>query len=273
MIRALFCLPLCLALTPEPRPSAALAWPEAASFAEVADDGKDLPENAQMEKLAKTDPIAFLENCLKRYDREVKGYQVTLRKQERIGGKLQRSEVIEAQFREEPFSVAFEWKEGARLAKKVMYVKGENKDQLLVKPSGLGSLIGIVERDPTGDEAKQSGRYPLTEFGIKLGTQRTLAAWVAAKKQDALHVEFLGEKKIKELDDRPCWVLKRTRYKKPEDDGVSELTTYIDKETWLQVGSLLKGADNEVIGEYFFRDVRLNPEFKKDTFTREALSR
>ncbi len=272
MIRMLVCLPVCLALAPAPLPRTGLDWADTVLLG-VADDGKELPDNAKMEKLAKTDPIAFLENCLKHYDREVKGYLTTLHKQERLGGKLQRSEVIEAQFREDPFSVLFSWKEGARLAQNTLYVKGKYNDQLLVKPAGLASLIGVVERDPNGTDAKSSGRYPLTEFGIKIGMQRTLTTWKAAQKQDALHIEFLGERKIKETGDRPCWVLKRTRYKKPEEDGITEYTTYIDKETWLQVGSVLKGAENELIGEYIFRDIKLNPAFKDNLFTREAMGR
>ncbi len=272
MLRVLFCLPVCLALAPHPLPHAGLEWGGTA-LAGVADDGARLPTDAQMEKLAKTDPIAFLENCLKRYDRDVKGYQTTLIKQERLGGKLQPTEVIDVQFREDPFSVLFTWKEGLRLARRVLYVKGKYNDQLIVKPSGLAALIGTVERDPNGADAKNSGRYPLPEFGIKIGTQRTLAAWKAAAKEGALHVEFLGERKIKETGDRVCWVLKRTGYKRPEEDGITQFTTYIDKETWLQVGTILKGPSNELIGEYIFRDIKRNPAFKDDTFTREAVAK
>jgi hypothetical protein len=268
----LFCLPVCLAWAPNPLPHAGMEW-AATALAEVADDGANLPDDARMEKLAKTDPVAFLENCIKRCDREVKGYQTTLVKQERLGGKLQPTEVIDVLFREDPFSVLFTWKEGTRLAWRTLYVKGKYNDQLVVKPAGLGALIGLVERDPNGTDAKNSGRYPLTEFGIKIGLQRTISAWKAAAKEGALHVEYLGERKIKETGDRPCWVLKRTGYKNPEEDGITEYATYIDKETWLQVGSVLKGASNELIGEYIFRDIKLNPTFKDDTFTREAVAK
>jgi hypothetical protein len=242
-------------------------------FRAVADDGDTLPDNARMEQLARTAPVEFLENCLRRYDREVKGYRCTLQKQERIKDRLQRTEVIDVAFREEPFSVFFQWREGARLAHRSLYVKGENKDMLLVRGAGVLAFGGVIERAPDGEDARNSGRYPLTEFGMKIGTQRTLASWVEARKNDALHVEFLGERKVKEAGDRVCWVLKRTRYQRPEDGGVTELTIYVDKENWLQVGSLLKGAENQVIGEYFFRDIRLNPEFKPDTFTREAVAK
>ena len=49
------------------------------------------------------------------------------------------------------------------------------------------------------------------------------------------------------------------------------MTIYIDKETWLQVGTVLKGDGGKLVGEYFFRDLKLNPEFKPDQFLRAAL--
>ena len=271
MRRLLLCLPLCLLLAPDgPR---ATAPPAAATLAGVADDGDALPTEARMKRLAETDPVAFLEACVRRYDREVKGYRCILHKQERLEGTLQPSEEIAIQFREEPFSVLMDWREGVRLAKKTLYVKGENNDKILVKPSGLLALAGVVERDPNGDDAKKSSRYPISEFGIKFGTERTLASWKAARKDDALHIEFLGEVKVKEAGDRVCWKLHRTGYKAPEDGGVAESTFYYDKETWLQVGSTVKNSDGQILGEYWFRDIELNPDFKADTFTREAVGR
>ena len=239
----------------------------------VQDDGGALPDNATMTRLAKDDPIRFLENCLKRCDREAHGYRCTLVKQERLGGKLQRSEVIAVAFRETPFSARLDWKEGARLAQRVLYVKGENDNMLVVKPAGLASLVGVVKREPEGPDARNSGRYPLTEFGIKVGMERTLGSWERARKDGAFRVEYLGERKVPEVGGRRCWVLKRTGYRQPEEDGITELTTYFDQETWLQVGSVVKGARGEVIGAYYFRDVQLNPKFPADTFTVEAIKR
>ncbi len=154
-----------------------------------------------------------------------------------------------------------------------MYIKGENKGQILVRPAGFLSVAGIVMCDPNGSDAQKGGRYALPEFGIKIGEQRALASWEKARKDKALHVEFLGEKRIKEAGDRPCWVLKRSGYKAPEEDGIAEFTGYFDKETWLQVGTVLKGVEGQLIGEYFFRDIKLNPHFEPGTFTRKALKR
>ncbi|HTU16880.1 MAG TPA: DUF1571 domain-containing protein [Gemmataceae bacterium] len=270
MRRALFCLPLCFLCTSD---SSSTQPQPAATFREVADAGNPLPSGAEMEGLAKKDPIAFLEKCIQRYDRDVKAYTTTLEKKERIDGRLERTEVIDAAFREDPFSVLMKWKEGARKATGILYVKGENRDQLLVHPAGIFSVAGIVTRDPKGSDAKKSSRYPITEFGIKVGMQRTLASWNRARKANALHIEYLGVKKIKKAGDRPCWVLKRTDYPKPEDDGITELTIFIDKDSWLQVGSILKGEEGKLIGEYYFRDIKLNPDFPPNTFTRAALKK
>lgn len=271
MRRFLIYLPLCLVAAPGGAPSAP---PADSAIERPADDGKPLPSESQMKHLAETNPIAFLEACIHRYDREVKGYRCTMHKQERLEGKLQPSEVIDAQFREQPFSVLLDWREGARMAKRTLYVKGENNDKVLVKPAGLLAIAGVVERDPNGEDARKGSRVPITDFGIEIGTEHTLQSWKKAQAQNALHVEFLGEQKVKEVGGRVCWKLHRTHFKAPEDiDGVTDLTIYVDKETWLQVGSTLKGADGQLLGEYFFSDVDLNPKFKPAVFTREAIAR
>ena len=84
-------------------------------------------------------------------------------------------------------------------------------------------------------------------------------------------VEYVGLKKIPEVGDRECYILKRPHYDKPEEDGVMSATFYIDKETWLQVGSVLKGAEGELIGAYYFRDIQLNPDFRPGTFSAAVL--
>ena len=274
MVRLLICLPLCLVMAPDNLPLDRAS--ERSALQSVVDRGGKLPTDDEMSKLAQTDPIAFLEWCVIRYDREVTGYRVDMKKQERIDGKLMPSEEIMVDFREKPFSVLFHYKKPDR-AKRVLYVKPDdpkNKGKLIVQVAGAASfLVSIAERDLEGSDARASSRYFMNEFGIKIGAQRTLAAWIAAKKNDELHIEFLGEKKIKELGNRPCWVLRRFPYQTPEDDNIAELTTYIDKETWLQTGSVLKNKKGELVAEYLFRDMELNPKFDDETFTRASLKK
>jgi hypothetical protein len=232
-------------------------------------------DNAAMERLAKTDPVAFLEKSHQRYDREVRCYRTTLVKREFITptkgkGKLLPEEHIDAWFREKPYSVRMSWVKGAGLASRTLYVQGENKNQLLARPTGLGALFGIWRRDTDSDEAKQSSRYPITEFGIKAGSQNTLRAWKAARKRGELKVDFLGEAAPPELNGRACWKLHRTAGT-PEDGGILDGTFYYDKENWLQIGSVLEGEGGRLIASYFFRDLKLNAELPPDIFTERGL--
>jgi hypothetical protein len=230
-----------------------------------------LPTDEQMEEWAKKNQIAFLKSSIRRYNYQIQGYECTFKKQERLESKLELPETIAVKFREQPFSVFFGWLKGERLAKKVLFVRGQNNNMMLVKGAGVLALGGILVREPMGSDAKKSGRYPITEFGIKVGSLRTLAAWEAAQKEGKLTLKYDGIKKIKELGDRECYVIKRSDYAKPEEDGITSATFYFDKVTWLQVGSTLKNAEGELIAEYWFADVKLNPDFKPDTFVRDAV--
>jgi len=225
-----------------------------------------------MEKLAKDAPVAFMEACVARYDREVTSYTVLLVKQERIGDTLNAEEHMKAWFSEKPtFRVLMEWTKGQRLAHRTLYVEGENDGQLLAKPTGLLGLGGTARRAPDAPEAKSSARYGASQFGIQAGTRRTLDGWRKAKARGELRVEFNGLKTAPELG-YPCWQLVRTS-DKPEADGITQSTYYFDPETWLQVGSVLRDADGKLVGRYFFTDLKLNVKIPDDTFTEKGLWR
>lgn len=259
MYRLWLCLPLCLLLAPD-RPEGT----PVAARAVLAADQEPLPEG---------DPVRFLEKCLERYKQNgIKGYSATFHKQERISGKLQPSEEMEFHYREQPFSVFMRWRQGQRKANAALYVEGENQNQMLANPTGLaGKLVKVAARDPEGEDARQSGRYSIKEAGLKKAAQRSLKSWKAARENGSLRTEYLGVRQVREVGGRLCYTLRRT-CAKPEEDGVLEVTLYIDKETWLQVGSVLKGEEGKLIGDYFFREIRLNPPFKPDQFQRSALT-
>jgi hypothetical protein len=287
MRRLLYCLPLLLplgcALAPEGTSTALSPIDEPTFSAEPdkpippskQDKTKRRPTTAEMEKLAQSDLIAFLKECMARYDREVRGYRVLLAKRERVDGKLMPPEEVRCAFRQKPFSVLMVWEKGAGRASKTLFVKGENDDKLLALPSGRIArfVAGVVSRDVDGPDARATSRFPVTKFGIRTGIKGALDAWVKARKRGDLKIQFNGTKRLEELDNRPCWEVKRIGYRKPEDDGILEATFYFDKENWLQTGSILRGKDGKLIASYFFRDLELNPKFPADTFTREALKR
>ena len=243
----------------------------------IGDEGKPFPSAEQMERLVRDQPVEFVEECLRRYRRDVQAYTLTMTKEERIDGRVQKPEEMEVAFREQPYSVALKWTRGARRAERAVYVAGEHDDKLLVRPTPAWSLVaraagrldkdGVAAIDVDGDDARQSGRFTIKEFGMYQGLARLFADWRAAQDRNALHVEYLGEQTVPETGGRTCYVLRRTRFLKPERDGVTEQVLYVDKETWLQVGSVAKGEPG-LIGAYFYRDVHINPPFDPDPFGR-----
>jgi hypothetical protein len=235
-----------------------------------------LPSPTQLEEFARTDPIAFLKACVLRYQREVTGYQAVLIKQERLNGKLHPAETVNVWFRDDPYSVLLRWQsECAGRADRALYVRGANDDKTLGRPKNRAArmLVGdVVARDPDGPDARAAGRYSLREFGIRKGTERTLAAWQTAQKRGDLRVEYLGIQPIAQCDNRRCYVLRRT-CDPPEEEGIVTVEIAIDVETWLQVGNVLTAAGDQKVASYHFRDIVLNPVFAADQFDRMALTR
>jgi hypothetical protein len=218
-------------------------------------------------------PVELLEKCLARYDSQgIRGYWSVLEKQERTEGTLHPREVIKAAFRARPYSVFMRWLQGARRARSALYVEGANGGKMLVRPAGLaGLLVKVAPVDPNGPEAHQGGRYPITQFGLRETVQQTLRDWKAAREKGALKADYLGVAKVRPTGDRPCYVLRRT-LPEPDPEGVVETTVYLDKESWFQVGTELRGRGGALFGEYWYRDIQLNPAFPPNQFEPSALT-
>jgi hypothetical protein len=211
-----------------------------------------------------------MERCRDKTAREVKSTRGTLLMRERVQGKLSPQQRVHFMFRDDPYCVRMDWKEGVNLARKTCYVAGQNDGHMLVQPAGWRSLAGIVLRKPDSEDAKSSSRMPITEFGMQKAIESTIAVWKKAREAGGLHVAFSGPKTVPQ-GDHPVWELKRTGYQAPEFDGILRATYYIDTQTCLQVGIQLFGEGDELIGSYYFRDLEINPTFDKDTFTREGM--
>lgn len=268
MGRLFVILPVCLALCGQSiiQDAVPIDSPDEVAVTPIGEKGP-----TPLEKILQENPVRFLEMTLEKYDKEVQSYTFTFRKQERIAGKLQEPETIKVYFREKPFSVFFDWTEGARLAKRCLYVEGENNGKLRVRPNLPFVDKLIWNKDVEGTEAKRSGRYTINHFGLKLATERTVKSMRAAEKRGTLHVRYLGQFKVPELHDRLCYKFVRTPYDPVEEEGLNELVLYIDHENWLQVGSILRDAQGEIIAEYYFRDLEINPTISEEIFAGKKL--
>ncbi len=227
-------------------------------------------QSQKLEDLARTKPVEFLEYCMARYEKEVQGYRVIFIKHERVHNKMRPKEKIDVHFREKPFSVHFNWLEGRGKALKTLYVEGQNDGHL--KARILASFGPIWTVRPDSVDAMATSRFPITEFGIYKGAKSTLDAIHEAQGKDTLHLKYEGIHKLSQVGDRLCYKLVRTPYNPPEEkEQLNELTIFIDQETLMQVGSILRDTEGKLIAEYFFRVVEWNPTFDAKQFTEKAL--
>ena len=119
-----------------------------------------------------------------------------------------------------------------------------------------------------------TSRFGVDKFGMYLGAKDTVEYMAKAKQKGTLHIKYLGIERAKEVGNRFCYKFVRTPYETPEglaSEKLNELTIYIDTQTRLQVGSVLKDTDGKLIAEYFFRDIELNPTFDEKQFTMDSL--
>lgn len=250
-----------------PTSPANLAWATEVLVAPPLGVPAGVPEGDRI----KSDPIGFLKECLAIQDKKIRSYSCLLSKQERINGSMQSPEEIRVNFREQPFSVHMSWRKGAGIAQAALYVEGENDNKIVAQPRGILSFAGQFERSIDSPDAKSGSRYSIDGFGMKKGMQRTLSAWEAANARQELVVEYLGLQRPPECDERPCYVLRRPKYPRPEEDGISDLTIWIDAETRQQVRSVMFDKRGKLLAAYSFSDVRINPEWPAGSFQRVGL--
>lgn len=275
----------------------------------------------EFEKLAKSDAVATLSQCLSRYTREVKtGAHFTLEKQERIQGKPRppatppveildvwvRGDVPDPATKKTAIEVQMKWLQGARkpfgfgaeirgtlFSEKPKAAGGLDGKVVAWRP-GAGQLTGGPLSSPTPANnalAKSQSRYCIRDAGLYRSMLRTYEAWKQRQEAGELKIEYLGKKAIPQIG-RECFVIRRHCPRTEIDsfeigghatsdpdevakEGFTEVTIYIDAERWLQVGTELYRTEPDgtrvLVGQYYMRDVQLNPTVPSDTFTVEEL--
>lgn len=243
------------------------------------DEGKPLAKGDEFDRLARDEPVNMLAECLKRYQREVKGAQFVVEKQERIGGKPKHPEmppveIIEARVRgdvpdpdtkQTAIEVMMKWKSGAKsflgaditgtlFSERPKSEGGYDGKVVTWRPKAiLSSLSNPVA--PNTDLAKGQSRYCIRDAGLYRTMLRTHEAWKNRQAAGELRIEYLG-KQTPEKIGRECHVIRRTCPRMEIDafelggvanndpkvvaaEGFTEVTIYIDTQRWLQVGSEL----------------------------------
>jgi len=134
------------------------------------------------------------EGLLEKYD----DYEVVFIKRELVGRKMSEA-VMKVKFREDPLSVymlfgkPFEGRE-------VIYVEGQNNNELLVHETGLKGLAGTLSLDPTGSMAMKDNHHPISNFGMKNMMSELALLWANEAHIPNVDVKFYPKAKIGELE-------------------------------------------------------------------------
>jgi hypothetical protein len=225
-------------------------------------------EHKERLELAKSDPEGFLKLAIKNYNSTVRDYTCVFIKQEFVKGALSKEQKIQVKFREGPFAVFMKWLENPGLVDHVLYVKGLNGNEAMVKPAGiLGFFVrSHVNRPVDGPDAAKVSRRRLDQFGFKNGLQLILEVNELAKKNKDLRFNYSGTGTI---DGRPTFIFERYLPDKPcyFDQHV---VLHIDQEWLVPVATYCYDARERLLGKYIYTDVKLNIGLAFKEFTAEA---
>ncbi|MFC1783257.1 DUF1571 domain-containing protein [Planctomycetota bacterium] len=205
-------------------------------------------------ELAKTDHIALLKWSLEAYQIRVIDYTTTFNKQERIKGKLKKTEQISVMFKDIPFSVFMNWQKNAGSANKLLYVEGSNNNKMIVHPTGLFSWIKSVKKDPCGKDAQKASRRTCDQFGFRRSMKSLLEVYELAQKRGDLKIIYRGPTTI---DGRPCIAMERIL---PPDKGypAARMIMEFDQEYLLPVSITHYDWQNNLLGRYVFLNLKFN---------------
>jgi hypothetical protein len=221
---------------------------------------------------ARQKPGQLFVQGLQNYAAQIKDYRCTMIRQERLGGSLTAEQQIEVAFLDEPYSVFFKWVKNPQKADRLLYVKGKNEGKMLVAPVLVGWLTGAVLVDPVGKEARESGRRPVTEFGFKQMLERLAKPYETGKLSDGGGFEdkFVG---MVTVGGREALLIERLR--RGETPKAKDVTAgwriCLDSRDLMPLAITEFSADQNMLGNYVFTDIRYNTGLKAKDFEPAAV--
>lgn len=209
-----------------------------------------------------TKPLKIVQQSRKALD-DVKDYTATFSKRERLGrgGRKLLSQTMKMKFRDEPFSVYFYFQSKDAAGREVIYVKGQNRGQLLVhEGSGLASFVGTLSFAPTANDVMKENRYPITEVGLKNMADKVIAQWEEEAKYGETTVKYYNNAKLGNVE---CVAIESTHPQPRRQFKYHMTRVYIDKKSKLlvrveQYGWPSGGGQPPILEEYTYSNIQTN---------------
>ncbi|MBI4580505.1 MAG: DUF1571 domain-containing protein [Planctomycetes bacterium] len=185
------------------------------------------------------DPVAFLREVDERVSR-LRQYRLTFYRQERTGlpPRLGPMEEIRAAFRQEPFSVKFNWDSPDMPYYESVYVQGRDDNLLAVRErKGILPFVPPQVRNMDVMLPVKIGKSknPITDFGLRRMMERTLLPFNIPEIARVMTIRYEGVVGLEPIY-RPVFYL---RVDRPAGKGMNyaRQDLYIDAETLLPAGT------------------------------------
>jgi outer membrane lipoprotein-sorting protein len=160
----------------------------------------------------------------------VKDYEATVIKKELIGKTLLTSQ-MNIKLREEPKDVYLKFID-PHAGRQVLYSPNKRNGNMLVRETGIASLVGALEIDPNSDRVKAENRYNITKIGLRNMLTILMDRWLDETKLSGVDVKFYPEAKI---GDQSCKVVQITYAEQRPEVRYQSSRLYIDNATDLPI--------------------------------------
>lgn len=185
------------------------------------------------------------------------GYECVFSKKEVVGNETI-SQTLKMKVREKPFSVYMYFQEPNE-GREVIYVEGKNDNKLLVHETGLASLVGTLQFEPTSSRVMAENRYPITKAGMANMVRTVIDQWELESKYAETDVKYFDDATI---GDVTCRVIESS-HPQPRKQFPFHITRlWIEEKTQLavrvqQLGfPKKKDAKPPVIEDYTFTQIK-----------------
>lgn len=199
---------------------------------------------------------------------EMKDYRAIFTKREMVKGQMYASQ-MQLKLRQEPFSVYLRFINPEHAGREVLFVEGQNNNQMLAHDTGLKALVGTVSLDPQGDMALAEARYPVTRIGMQNLAKGVLTQWERESAFGECDVKYYPEAK---LGEQPVIVVESSHPIRRNQFKFALTRLWLDKETRMPVRVQqydfppAPGAQPILVEEYTYTNIEPNVQLTDQDF-------
>lgn len=199
--------------------------------------------------------------------KKITDYEAIFTKKEFVNGRYH-AHTMFLKNRLKPFSVYLKF-QSPHAGREVIYVKGQNKGNLIVHETGIAGLVGAIPIVPTSSQALSESKHPITSIGMWNLIHSIILQWENEMKYDECTVKYYRDATVGKMT---CNVIE-SRHPTPRKQFPYQVTRlYLQKKTYLPIRveqyrfADQPGGKPVEDGTYTFTSIRANVGLQNTDF-------